>query len=37
MLPLPGWLSGSVVMGAIVFALILDLVKVPVFERLTTL
>jgi H+-transporting ATPase len=34
MLPLPFWMLGSVLMGAIVFAFVLDLVKVPVFSRL---
>jgi H+-transporting ATPase len=34
MLPLPFWLLGSVLIGAAVFAFILDLVKVPVFGRL---
>ena len=35
MLPLPFWVLGSVVLGAIVYAFVLDLVKVPVFGRLT--
>jgi H+-transporting ATPase len=34
MLPLPFWLLGSVLVGAAVFAFVLDLVKVPVFHRL---
>jgi H+-transporting ATPase len=34
MLPLPFWILGSVLAGAVVFAFVLDLVKVPVFERL---
>jgi H+-transporting ATPase len=34
MLPLPFWMLGSVLMGAIVFAFVLDLGKVPVFSRL---
>jgi H+-transporting ATPase len=34
MLPLPFWISGSVLVSAIVFAFTLDLVKVPVFARL---
>ena len=34
MLPLPFWISGSVLASAAVFAFVLDLVKVPVFARL---
>jgi uncharacterized integral membrane protein len=34
MLPLPFWLLGSVLMGAVIFAFVLDFVKVPVFARL---
>jgi H+-transporting ATPase len=34
MLPLPFWLLGSVLVGAVVFAFVLDLAKVPVFARL---
>jgi H+-transporting ATPase len=34
MLPLPIWMLGSVLMGAVIFAFVLDLVKVPVFARL---
>jgi len=34
MLPLPCWLLGSVVAGALAFAFLLDLVKAPVFARL---
>jgi H+-transporting ATPase len=34
MLPLPIWMLGSVLMGAVVFAFVLDFVKVPVFARL---
>ena len=34
MTPLPGWLVGSTLVAAAVFALVLDLVKVPVFARL---
>jgi H+-transporting ATPase len=34
MLPLPLWMLGSVLACAIVFAFVLDLVKVPVFSRL---
>jgi len=34
MVPLPCWILGSVLAGAITFAFVLDLVKVPVFERL---
>lgn len=33
-LPLPFWISGSVLAGAAVFAFALDLVKVPVYARL---
>ena len=34
MLPLPFWILGSVLLGAVVFTFVLDLVKVPVFDRL---
>jgi H+-transporting ATPase len=34
MMPLPLWVTGSVLAGAIAFAFVLDLVKVPVFRRL---
>jgi H+-transporting ATPase len=34
MLPLPLWTLGSVLLGAVVFTFVLDLVKVPVFDRL---
>jgi H+-transporting ATPase len=34
MLPLPVWLLGTVLVGAVVFAFVLDLVKVLVFARL---
>jgi H+-transporting ATPase len=34
MTPLPGWLVGGTLAAAVVFALLLDLVKVPVFARL---
>jgi H+-transporting ATPase len=34
MLPLPFWVLSSVLMGAVVFAFVLDFVKVPVFARL---
>jgi H+-transporting ATPase len=34
MAPLPIWLLGGVLAGAIAFAFVLDLVKVPVFARL---
>ena len=34
MVPLPFWISGSVLVSAAVFAFALDLVKVPVFARL---
>jgi H+-transporting ATPase len=34
MLPLPVWLLGGVLVGAVVFAFVLDLVKVLVFARL---
>jgi len=34
MLPLPFWVLGSVLAGAIAFALVLDLVKLSVFSRL---
>jgi H+-transporting ATPase len=34
MLPLPIWMLGSVLMGAVIFTFVLDLVKVPVFARL---
>jgi H+-transporting ATPase len=34
MLPLPFWLLGTVLVGAVVFAFVLDLVKVLVFARL---
>jgi H+-transporting ATPase len=34
MRPLPVWLLGSVLVGAVVFAFVLDLVKVLVFARL---
>jgi H+-transporting ATPase len=34
MLPLPCWVLGSVLAGACAFAFALDLVKVPVFDRL---
>ena len=33
-LPLPFWISGSVLVGAADFAFALDLVKVPVYARL---
>ena len=34
MMPLPLWVLGSVLAGAIVFVFVLDLVKVSVFGRL---
>jgi H+-transporting ATPase len=34
MMPLPVWVLGSVTAGAIAFAFVLDLVKLPVFNRL---
>ena len=34
MLPLPLWVLGGVLASAIAFAFVLDLVKVPIFERL---
>jgi hypothetical protein len=34
MVPLPFWVLGSVLFGAIIFAFVLDLVKVSVFSRL---
>ena len=34
MMPLPLWVLGGVLAGAIAFAFVLDLVKVPIFERL---
>jgi H+-transporting ATPase len=34
MLPLPFWVLGSVLAGAIAFALVLDLVKLSIFSRL---
>jgi H+-transporting ATPase len=34
MTPLPAWLVGGVLAGAVAFAVLVDLVKVPVFRRL---
>jgi len=34
MMPLPFWVLGGVLVGAIAFAFVLDLVKVSVFRRL---
>jgi len=34
MTPLPAWLVAGTLVAAVVFAILLDLVKVPVFQRL---
>ena len=34
MTPLPAWVVAGTLAAAVVFAILLDLVKVPVFQRL---